>query len=129
MSQAEAVSGIPKDFQQWAKKQGCTAFKASRVFIAPLQEFFKDHGEEWEGLDGDGTTEAVNRQRIVLMKKQERKLDREHQVAMETLVSKEAVKAQTAVIISKILFILKSSLSRHEFNQIASQFQQADLSI
>jgi len=125
MGQAEAVTGISKDFQRWAKQQGCTAFKASRVFLEPLKAYHKEHGEEWEGTVDDGSQEAVNRERIIMLRKQQRKLDMEYQTASGELVRKTDVLEMQGKLIGRWLDIMKRCLSRTDFNLIAKQFQAA----
>jgi hypothetical protein len=126
MSQAEAVSGIPKDFQQWAKKQGCAAFKASRVFIGPLQAFYKEHSAAWaEESSDDGSQEAVNRERIKMLKKQQRKIDMEYQLASGELVRKADVLELQGKLIARWIDIIKRSVSKADWNNISKQFQAA----
>jgi hypothetical protein len=131
MSQAEAVTGISKSFQIWAKKEGCEAFKASRVFLLPLREYYRSYHKSWQDAGGSeevvvGSQEAVNRERIISMRRQQRKLDREHEVAMGSLVSVEAVKERQGKLVGALTGILKKTLSREDYNAVARQFQKVD---
>lgn len=44
----------------------------------------------------------------------------------EILVSKEQVKEHTAIIIGKLVGIMKTTLSRQDFNAVSRQFQQVN---
>ncbi len=131
MDQAESTYGISKDFQRWAKAAGCTAFKSSRVYLAPLKKFQDEHSTEWEAEQsgGDGSTEAVNRERILVMRKTQRKLDREHDVAMGVLVDKENVKERSGKLLATLTGIMKKTLSKEDYNAITRQFQKVSFEL
>jgi len=132
MAQAAAITGIPKEFQRWAKSKGCTAFKASRVFIEPLRKFWSENQEEFESVmeeSNDGSSAAVNRERVLMLRKQQRKLDRDYEIQTETLISKESVKDRVAKMMGAITGILKKTLSRQDYNAVARQFQECNFDL
>jgi hypothetical protein len=132
MMQAESMTGLTKDFMRWAKSRGCTAFRGSKIYIADLKAFNEENASEWEEQSEsvvDGSQEAVNRERIISMRKQQRKLDREHEVAMGKLVDMDLVKEKTARYVGVLTGIMKKTLSREDYNACARQFQKTDLDL
>jgi hypothetical protein len=129
MAQAATITGFPRPFLKWSKERGCDAFRGTKINLALLRKYHAENFGEFE-LEAeeinDGSQEAVNRERIISMRKQQRKLDREHEVAMGSLVSVEAVKEKQGKLVGALTGILKKTLSREDYNAVARQFQKVD---
>lgn len=126
MAQVEALTGISKAFLQWAKKNSCEAFRGSKIYLAPLKKFHEAHISEWEDLSSDdGSQASVNKERIIMLRKQQRKLDMEYQTASGELVNKADVLEMQGKLITRWIDIIKRTVSKAHWNAIANQFQAA----
>lgn len=128
MAQAETELSIPKAFQKWAKKNGCPAFRGTQIFKDLLVKFWEENEETWRDDEGEveGTQAEYNRERIKMLRKQQRKADREHEMAMGRLVQIDTVRDSLGAIMAALTAILKKTLTREDYNAVSKQFQKVD---
>lgn len=136
-AQASHMTGHSIENMKLWKRNGCPAFRNGMIYTDELEQWLKGEGIDPstpppEGDEGNderpirGTPEEVNRERIKKMRKEQRKLDREHEVQIGLLVKMDEVKKDIASVVDQLTGILKKTLDRQTFNAVAKQFAQVD---
>lgn len=73
LAQAAAILEIPKPALQWAKAQGCLAFRGPRVRIEEFKAWWEEHGDAFTDVDGLPLEDILDRKLKALRLSREEK--------------------------------------------------------